>query len=889
MLKVNNKKLIRKLTWENMRANKSRNRITILAIVLTTVLFSSIFSAVASFNETFQQESFRQVGGDFHVGIKACDYALIEEMKTDSMIKRYGTKLHLGMISEPPFHKAHIEILYMDKVETEGCFCEPQEGRLPETGKEVATDTRVLGLLGIDEPKEGMAITLPYMLEDGTSKEDTFTLTGWWEYDDATIASMVIVPREYCEAALVGYTGPTESMTGKWSMDISFSNSMNLEGKLIKLLEKHGYQMQDEKAENYLSCGINWGYTSTRLMENFDASAIFMIVVLILLVFFAGYLIIYNIFRIAVGTDIRFYGLLKTIGTTQKQMMQMIHYQARYLMAVGIPIGLVIGYVVGNMLMPLIQNNLHTEESRYFISFNVVYMLVAALFSMGTVIVSCYKPARIAGNVSPMEAVRYTEVSLKRRKRKGNHTGLFAMARANVGRSRSKMITVTISLTLSVVLLVFTVAFVNGFDMDKFTGKFTSSDFAVAPTSYFNYKGGEWDGADIEAFEALEGVRKSGAIYREDNVMYAHLPIEKIQEIEESAQKIYELDMEYTGEEFVKSYINHIKENQTPDEKGYYEYRVAMYGMDKIALDELMVVEGDVRKAMDPSGQYIIQVVQSDDYNNPIEGTAANKVGDKLTITYGDEYEYVDSRTGEEVTLSTPEECMKKVKGERHSQTYTVCAVVMVPYGISYRQYGFVEYILATDIYKKHADSENVMLYMMDVEDSQKENVEAFLTSYTDEVNSDLKFESKEQYQNNFVSLKRMFVVVGGTLSIIIGLIGVLNFFNAMFTSIYARRRELAVLESVGMTEQQIKKMLIYEGMIYTGLSIIITFVISGVGQPFILEGIAKVFWLITPRFTIWPLAVMLPLYLLLGSLIPLGICKKMQKSSVVERLHVVE
>ncbi len=886
MLKVKNKKIIKKLTLENFKANRGRNRITVLAIVLTTVLFSSIFSAVASLNRSFQQESFRQVGGEFHVGIKDGTPELIEEIKDDPMIQRYGTKLFLGNLSEPPFHKAHIEMVYMDETEAKGCFCEPETGRLPQSGKEVATDTRVLKLMGIEQPQEGMSVTFSYTLDDGSTKEDTFTLTGWWQYDDATIASMVIVPQDYCETALKDCVVSEESMTGKWSMDISFSNSWNLSGKLDKLLANHGYQRNDEAADNYLSCGVNWAYTSTGLMENFDVATMVMLVALVLLVFFAGYLIIYNIFRIAVGTDIRFYGMLKTIGTTEKQITQMVNIQAERLMLIGIPIGLVLGYGVGNALVPIIMGNLHAEDSGYQISFSAVFMLVAALFSMFTVAVSCRKPARIAAKVSPMEALRYTEVSGVRGKRKGSHTSLFAMARANVGRSRSKMITVTISLTLSVVLLVFTVAFVNGFDMDKFTGKFTSSDFAIAPASYFNHEGTQdenaWDAMeDVAAFQALQGVTECGMIYHNNDSSFAHLPVEKITELMQLANP--------DEPEYVEGYVNRIKEKQTPDENGCYEHFVDLYGMDALAMEKLVTVEGDVSKAMDPSGKYIIQVAQSDDYEKPIEGTAPCQVGDTLTITYGEEYRYLDVRTGEEVTLSTPEAYWEKVKGERHSNTYTVCAVVTIPYGISYRQFGSTEYILAADIYKQHAGNEDAMLYMLNVEDSKQGAVKEFLTQYTERVNPNLNFESKEQYQENFSSLKQMFIMIGGTLSIIIGLIGILNFFNAMFTSIYARRRELAVMESVGMTESQVKKMLIYEGLIYTGLSIVVTFFISGVCQTFILEGVAKVFWLITPQFTIWPLAIILPLYALLGSVIPLVICKKMQKSSVVERLHVVE
>ena len=71
------------------------------------------------------------------------------------------------------------------------------------------------------------------------------------------------------------------------------------------------------------------------------------------LVFASGYLIIYNIFQISVASDIRFYGRLKTLGTTKRQLKKMIYGQANRLSLIGIPIGLVIGYLLGAVLVPV--------------------------------------------------------------------------------------------------------------------------------------------------------------------------------------------------------------------------------------------------------------------------------------------------------------------------------------------------------------------------------------------------------------------------------------------------------------------------------------------------------------------------------------------------------
>ena len=60
-----------------------------------------------------------------------------------------------------------------------------------------------------------------------------------------------------------------------------------------------------------------------------------------------------------------------------------------------------------------------------------------------------------------------------------------------------------------------------------------------------------------------------------------------------------------------------------------------------------------------------------------------------------------------------------------------------------------------------------------------------------------------------------MFLLLGGALSFIVGLVGILNFFNAILTGILTRKREFAVLQSIGMTGRQLKRMLVCEGLFY--------------------------------------------------------------------------
>ncbi len=91
---------------------------------------------------------------------------------------------------------------------------------------------------------------------------------------------------------------------------------------------------------------------------------------------FHGYLIIYNIFQISVAGDIRFYGLLKTIGTTPRQLKRIIRQQALLLCLIGIPAGLLLGYGIGAVLMPVVLHSIQLNTGITTISTSPVTLVL---------------------------------------------------------------------------------------------------------------------------------------------------------------------------------------------------------------------------------------------------------------------------------------------------------------------------------------------------------------------------------------------------------------------------------------------------------------------------------------------------------------------------------
>ena len=882
MFQVSNKKLIRKLTLRNLKANKTRNLVAILAIALTTILFTSLCSVAASLNASIEQQTFRQVGTDFHVGFKGVTIEQAHLIAADKSVEVVGYKRSLGCVNEEPFNKVHVEIRYMDNNDAEHSFCTPNSGKLPEETEgqelpEVATDTRVLQLLEIT-PEIGAVVPLTYELGNGTKITQRFSLSGWWEYDGASNASMVLVSKGYCEQVLEGYTPAEGDETGSWDVNVMFDSSFDLEEKAVQILERQGLQNEDSLAQNYVDIGINWGYSSAQLSNNMDFVTVVAIVTLLIMIGATGYLIIYNIFRISVTGDIRFYGLLKTIGTTKKQIRKMILFQALCLSAAGILIGLILGFFIGNVLTPVIMKSLTYTTS--VVSANPLLFVAAAVFSLITVLISCLKPAGIAGKVSPVEAVRYTEnTSIKKKNKKGKKGAkLINMAIANIGRSKTKTGLVVASLALSAMLFHLTFTFANGFDMDKYTSKFHASDFVIGSVNYFNRNQG-MESNDvvtsdvIDEMNSQQEITKSGRVYGMFDIVFAEFSMEQ-------------LDKFYTQRGMENSVITEENNN------GKNEYMVDIYGMDEFPLSMLEVLEGDVSKVNDTEENYIIEVLFADDYGNPEVETDIHEIGDKITIHYGDKYTFYDTRTGEEredSDESIPKEYIGVKDAERKSVSYTVCAKVLVPNAISYRAYGGKQYILGAESFLRDTGKDTVMIYAMDVEDDKEAEMEEYINDYTTNVNPLYDYESKETYAKEFEDFRNMFVIVGGALAFIVGLVGILNFTNSILTGINARRREFAMMQAVGMTGKQLKKMLIYEGLLYTGIAIVITFLLSVSVQPVLLNVLSEIIWFFSGEMTILPLLVLLPVYALIGAGVPLLLYKSISKTSIVERLRVVE
>ena len=882
-MNVRNGKCIRHLAWKSLQASRARNLIAIAAIALTAVLFTSLFTIALSINEGFQQSNFRQVGGFSHGGFKYLTEQQAEELKDDPLIGQYGMRRFLGMPTGVPFNKSHVEVSWCDENEAHWMYCDPVEGTLPEEGSDqAATDTRVLELLGV-EPEIGAAFTLTFDV-DGHETTQSFTLSGWWEYDGAIVANHVLVPESRVDAVLaecgVDPNAPADTMTGTWNLDVMLkSGARHIEQDLNQILTNHGYQ-SETAGDNYIDTGVNWGYTGARISDIADPTVVIAIAAVALLIIFTGYLIIYNVFQISVAGDIRFYGLLKTIGTTPRQLRRIIRLQALALSAAGIPIGLVIGWLIGGQLTPVIVARLNGVLA--VTSVSPWIFVIAALFALFTVLLSCRRPGKLAAKVSPVEAVRYAEGGGKPRAkgRKARRVSPLSMAWANLGRSRGKTVVTVLSLSLAVVLLTVTVNFTGGFDMDKYVSNFTASDFIVANAGKFQTSTifSAEQAVPQSAMDAIDdqgGVTDGGVVYGQTFGALEYVTEDWFRQNKERF---------YTPEQ-----MDNLIRLTDRNEAGLLADRVQLSGMSPFALDHLTVLEGDLSPLYEPGSRNIAAVYAEDDYGNADMNSHWARLGDTVTVRYVEESEFYDPDTGEVWAAyeDIPDGANWVERPTKYRDVdYTVAALVTVPSALSYRYYGADEFILNDRTFVQDTGTDSVMYYAFDTTDEANGDMEAFLADYTENVNPELDYESKATYAAEFESMRSMFWLCGGALSFIVGLVGVLNFFNAVLTGIISRRRELAVLQAVGMTARQQRTMLVWEGLLYAlgaaGLALLLALVLG----PVAFQAVEGLFWFFTYRLDLTVFLLIVPLFALLGAGIPVLTGRAAARRTVVEQLR---
>ena len=844
------------LNRRTFRQNKGRNLVAVLAIILTTLMFTTLFVLSQSMSRNMIEMTFRQTGYDGQVSFKSITEEQAAKIAAHPDVAETGYSMVVGIGQGKELSGRQVEIRFADESYAEHSFAKPVTGRMPQAADEIALDNIVLDKLGI--PHElGQRVTLEWIadFQEEENRVSEFTLCGFWEGNESSYASMAWVSREFAEdvteqleAADSGAAEevPDSRLAGICMGQVNLYSDREIEKTMDRILEDTGL--------TELEYGVNLAYDPD--MNRMAAQESLPMYLGMILVFVAGYLIIYNIFQISVTTDIQFYGKLKTLGMTARQLKRLIYGQAGRLCLLGIPVGMVLGYLLGMVLVPVW---IQMEDAR--VSVSPLIFIGSAAFAGMTVLISCMRPARMAGKVSPMEALRYNDVQRGGRsvKRRSGSAGLSALAWSNLGRNRKRTVTVICSLTLGLTLMSVFYARNAAFDMEKYLEELMLSDFQMDQATSEEYmKGYDPYGdtlhpeliAQVEALEGLEGI----------GYEYSHET-----EIALSEQTIANMQAFYTDDVLADwaSYdpVGPQSIQEAVEEKSA---GAVVYGLDGIVLDaytaEAHVLAGSYDAEQFATGKYAIAA-----------GLAMTKEeGQTLpTVSVGDTVEI----EGQEYTImAVLDEFSVVTEGAKEG-------------GAENKDRHYLEFIVPMETFRARWPQNTPRKIFFDVEDAHLDAAQEMLDRYSAETGENIPLTTRASKAAQYRRETRSSAVMGNVVSIVIALVGVLNFVNSMVTSIVSRRKEFAMMQSVGMTKSQLCKLLVWEGMDYAWITLLCTYVISslavGIGVRAMVEGGFTTF-----RVTLLPLVICTPPLLLFAVLVPYLCFHNLEKDSLVERLR---
>ncbi len=197
--------------------------------------------------------------------------------------------------------------------------------------------------------------------------------------------------------------------------------------------------------------------------------------------------------------------------------------------------------------------------------------------------------------------------------------------------------------------------------------------------------------------------------------------------------------------------------------------------------------------------------------------------------------------------------------------------------------------VLPADVFTEMWQGSNLRKFYFNVTDEAMEDAQALLSKYQQGAAAGMNVVSRRTMIAQYESQTRASAVMGYAVSIIIALVGVLNFVNSMVTAIIARRREFALIQSVGMTKRQLRQMLAFEGLFYAGLTLLAAYTLGALSVGVFLRAmVTAADGYSTFRFTLFPLVCCTPVLIVTALVIPYLCFRNLERQSIVERLRAV-
>ena len=849
------------LTLRYLKQNKRRTLVTIIGIILATALICGIGNICTSFMD-YQMRDQIKTSGSFYATFTDIDKEKASVITKSSGVSEYGYKKDLGSIILDKKDSTSLDINVFDKNTINSFQITLKNGNYPKNQSEIVVTQ---ALLNKWNKKIGDKITLNLgeLIYDDmgmisklkNSQKTTFKIVG--TLDKAPYNSKLF--------AITGFDINTVNKNEKFDVSICTKNPKDIYktaisiGKNIGLVQKDDPQDEsynyDEQANLYFK-DIEYNEGLLRLLgassySNINITLLLIVGLVASLVIIATIATIYNSFSIAISERKKQFAILNSIGATKSQIMKFVFLEGFLVSIVGIPIGLLSGTVAIDIVFKVIKTFFKTSmfgELDLRVVFSPIVLILSTLVILLTIFISALIPAINAAKISPLEAIKNSS-NLKVGKIKSSKLvkKIFKtegeLAYKNLRRNKGKFRITLFSLVISIVIFISFNGFVDMFiEANQINYGSITNDLTLYENNLLTKEEVQ---KTIDELKKINGL-KDVAIDKGYN-LNVHVDEKNInKDLRESLKQSDYVDMDNSTYNFINSRL----------------YIPGYFSISNIKLSE---GKFDRKTAKAENGVILVRYSYQESLAKKGKVVLSNyKVGDTLNCTITS-YDSDGKESAKEVKLKILAITDEILTGNNQ---YPETSFGVVAYDDLIPSLGITD-DKSSSIYYVATNQEK------STRDEVKKVAEENNLSVIDSIDEAQKLEQTMNVMKIFVY---GFIVV-------ISLVSVTNIINTISTNINLRKREFAIIKSIGVTPQGFKKMIYMESILYGILSLLYGIPIGicmNVLMNKILEGMITVQTLI-PYKAILICVVAIFVITFIASYIPL---KKMSKENIIDNIR---
>lgn len=785
--------ILNRLTIKNLRLNKKRTIVTIIGIILSTALMVGIGLLFSSFQDLMIRDTIGY-SGKYEAKYNDVDLIKLNDIKNKNFTYFYEKPIGFSKTQSSNEYKPYMYITSVNKE----YFDELKlvDGSFPKNENEVVISNHVITNGGLNY-KVGDIVTFTYgsrNIDGDITLANSELVDGEDLTNEGTYTYKIvgIVERSNFESySASGYTVFTldvNSDKGNVNLYVMFNKNK----KIIKQSEELAKELNYNGDINYNSTLLALYGEST--YGNVMSSMGGMMIIMLSLVSIGCIIVIYNSFAISVMERKKEFGLLSSIGATKRQLSHTVFFEAVVVGVIGIILG-ILGAYIGIGCVILIINNLISDMLEYKLHLvtNPLFIIIPVIFMIIVIGVSAFIPSRKASKVSPIEAIRQNDdIKINKKKIRTSKLALKLfgiegeIALKNIKRNKKKYRVTIVSLFISIVLFISFSSYMN------YTLNTASSVMGEVPYDYQISYFGDDPNNDKEALDKINEIVKSSDV--KEYVSYSVSNLSIIGNYTYSDEYLDFYKSAY-GDDGIKA-LNNLKYQYISiyilDDNSYNKYK-KLIGLDKDSVILLNKFKG-VSYGNNKRVNYNIPVINNGNINIKI-------------CNFDDNDENVD----------TTKYCNKNIDN----------------IFVTNKSFDLIEeFSYMTDfklvVNKKLYDS---------ISDSSTHytqfNIISDNTNNIDKLTKDLDKYSNVNYTNIKEAMKQannlilvVKILMYGFISLVT-LIGVTSVFNTISTSMALRKREFAVLRSIGLTNRGFNKILFFESLFFGMKSLIFAIPVS--------------------------------------------------------------